>query len=175
MRGRRCHTAVGILLLAFASSNVAAGGDGPSATLGAGAGIPYGMFGVNGELEVPLGQYVSLGPTIGVGVAGPAGLGWNVGLQARFLSSQALFRPGLSVWYGTNTLVEKVGSGWGDPEFETRTGATVGLNGRFQFGTTRIHCLDLFLLYPVTRNLDSDEYDEEGPVVKVGVGYAHRF
>jgi hypothetical protein len=138
--------------------------------LGGGFGIPYsGVAGGTVELEGDLGDDFSLVPSLGLGHTVLADFGWDVGLKALFLPSDALFRVGPAVYYGTNVLIEDPHDDW-----KSETGLSFGVTGRLQFGSSRKHCVDFYILYPQT-DYDEDYYEEQGSSIKVAVGYVLHF
>ncbi len=143
-------------------------GDDIIQNIGVGVGIPYGIFGVNYTAEKFIGDSFSLGPSVGLGFSS-VGFNWDIGLQARFLGKDSFVRPGLLILYGINTIVE-------DPNGDknNKEGITIGGNVRFQYGVEKKHCIDFFIGYPVTPNLDETRFDRKGDIL-IGVGYAYKF
>lgn len=163
--------ATGILPVKQALAN------GPS--IGGGFGIPYGIIGTKGAYEIDISDYVTIAPTLGLGLALDAGIGWNIGVQSFFLKKDSIFRLGVGMWYGTNTYVDN----FDDPE--TGTGLSIGFTPRLQFGAARSHVVDFLLGYAVSQNYDDpcDDYNssyyycdsDESSAFLFGVGYAYRF
>lgn len=134
--------------------------------IGAGLGIPYsGVAGAMVEPEIMLSDTFSLAPSLAAGHTILADFGWDAGIKGLFLAKKGVFRPGFAVFYGTNLLLEDQ---WGD--WDSKQGFSYGVMGRFQFGASRKHCLDVYVLYPTT-DFDKSRYTEEGPSVKLGIGY----
>ena len=143
--------------------------------VGAGIGIPYGLFGAQYELELGFGNFVSVSPTIGAGTSLLAGAAVNGGVQLLLGNKDGLFRYGLTYWYGTNTIVESR-----PDHFRLKQGSTVGAKARFQFGRARRHAVDAHVLTTITptkSELEDDGYSVEsgGNNVLLGVGYVFRF
>ncbi len=137
--------------------------------IGAGFGIPFGFLGVNYELEMDVSESLSMSPTAAVGHTIFAGLGWNVGVQTSFLSQDSKWRPGFSVWYGTNTIVET----WDD--YESETGLTLGVGIKYRSRPTSKGAWVLHLLYPFNDIGEDGGYEEYGAPVKIAFGYSRRF
>jgi hypothetical protein len=137
--------------------------------IGAGLGVPFsGGVGVTAELELPVGDTTSLLPSVAAGHTLLADFGWDVGVKALFLPADTLFRPGIAAYYGTNLLIE---DSWGN--WTSKEGVSVGLAGRFQLGSKRLHCIDVYVIYPFT-SFDTRRYEEDGSKVKLAVGYVLR-
>lgn len=143
--------------------------------LGAGIGIPFGIFGVSYELEVNIIDSIAIGPTLALGTSILDGGASEVGLQLHFGHKDALLRYGLSYWSGTNTIIET-----SFENYETEEGETAGINLRIQFGSQRDNAIDVHIL----KILDPDEDEirqrfgsgaQQGGDIKIGVGYVHRF
>jgi hypothetical protein len=165
-------TTVGIIPVKPALAN------GPS--VGGGIGIPYGIIGTKGAYEFDLSDNITIAPTLGLGLAFDAGLGWNIGVQSFFLKKDAVFRLGAGIWYGTNTYVD------GFDDTDTGTGFSIGFTPRLQFGSARNHIVDFLVGYAVSQNYDDpcDDYNSsryyscktsESSRFLLGAGYAYRF
>jgi len=69
-------TAVGIIPAKQARAN--------GFNVGGGFGIPYGILGMKGAYDIDLSDDITIAPTLGLGLALDAGLGWNIGAQSFF-------------------------------------------------------------------------------------------
>ena len=70
-------------------------------SVGAGLGIPYGILGLNADLHAVDNVTVSAG----IGSTIFAHVGYEAGLRYSLLSPDHLFRPRVSCFYGTNSVV----------------------------------------------------------------------
>jgi len=104
-----------------------------SNNFGAGFGIPYGLFGVNYELEKNLSDSFAIGPSIGLGTTLVAGAATQYGVRIHLLNKDSLFRIGASYWNAVNSIAEEIDIN-GKSSFKAFRGNVVGLEGRFQFG-----------------------------------------
>jgi hypothetical protein len=143
---------------------------------GAGIGIPYGLFGINYEMELNVADSFAIGPSVGLGSTLLAGSAIQYGLRTHFLHKDSGSRFGFSYWNGVNTIIEKRFS----DSWESKRGNAAGFEARFQFGAKRKHGVDihfLYLLSPTKKDLEDEGYDVEayGTPVKFGVGYVARF
>jgi hypothetical protein len=159
-----------VLLLGLAATpRPALASDGFPLNVGAGLGIPYGGgVGATAEVELPMGSGASLAPSVAAGHTILADFGWDVGIKALFLDENAAFRVGIAAYYGTNLLIEDPWGGWHSDE-----GVSAGITGRIQLGAKRLHCIDVYVIYPFT-TFDEGYYEEQGTKIKVAVGYVLR-
>lgn len=131
---------------------------------GVGLGIPYGVLGLNLELNaLPV-----LSVSAGLGTTIFAGVGWNVGARAYFRKPGPVWRPRLSAFYGTNTAyaVEL-----GDPSNKSYLGLTVGAGQIFLWQN---HGFDFDLMYIVNSQYDN-EHSADYVRIKINIGYRFAF
>lgn len=146
-----------------------------SNNIGAGIGIPYGLFGVNYELELNIVDSFAVGPSIGLGSTIVAGTAAQYGVKMHFLDRRSLVRIGLSYWNAVNTVVKTGSESW-----EAKRGNVVAADIRFQFGRKRNNGLDIYvlkILSPTKSDLEDEGYNvtSYGSPIKFGIGYVHRF
>jgi len=138
--------------------------------IGGGLGIPYGAIGFGYELENDISPGFSVGPAMGFGSNFGDGSAWNIGIKTHFLNKDRLFRPGISLWYGTNSYVDLTNG-----DTESGEGLTLGFDLRFQIGRIRRHVIEFYLLNIISDNID-DQYEEKSDSnIKFGTGYMFRF
>lgn len=130
---------------------------------GFGFGLPYGGLGINYELG--LNDY--LAPTIGVGYL-PENIGWNAGVRLYYPGRDYILRGRITALYGTNTLLERKGSG---SDYKTETGISVGIGFDWRFGEEWGFCGDLLLA-------DKDTpagYEEKSGDIFLALGFSYRW
>ena len=144
--------------------------------LGAGVGIPFGIFGVAYGLEINVIDSIAIMPSLALGTSVLAGSTEEVGLRLLFGDKKARIRIGVSYWSGTNTIVNT-----GFLSYETMKGTTAGVNLRAQFGSKRDHVLDVHILKNITPTDDELQKrfgsinTENSKGTLLGVGYMYRF
>ncbi len=137
--------------------------------LGTGMGIPFGgCLGLSYEFEYNINDSFSIGPTVALGTTGH-----NIGLHSHLLNKNNFFRIGFSIWYGKNSRLTFKDENIEDKIFN---GFTVGVNSRFQFGSSRNHLLDFHILYAESSEIkkylyNSDDVDN----VLYALGYKYSF
>jgi hypothetical protein len=153
-------------------------------SIGLGFGIPYGILGVNLDINVA----TNLNLSGGVGTTILAGIGYNLGLKYFFIPIEQTFRPRVSAYYGTNTVSEvprigtfgsfSVSSG---KETKSYSGLNLGIGAQLMWGETKSNGLDFDIIYLATTELDIEELRDEGFViedpgnVKIAIGYRYAF
>ncbi len=150
-------------------------------SIGVGFGIPYGFFGLN--LDINLAPNLNI--TGGVGTSIIAGMAYNAGLKLFLVPSTWSFRPRISGYYGTNTIVMITEFIWifTTEECKTYTGTSVGFGAQWMLGKTRTHGVDFDILYIVSSNFDVIKLLEQGYYVqdegrngpKFSIGYRYAF
>lgn len=185
-------TLIGLLTLAFATSNISAAGapDMASAkkvSVGLGFGIPYGVLGSSFDINVAPQFDVSLG----FGTTVLAGAGYNVGVRYYLAGEEKNFRPRLSANYGTNAMVQIEDSygNWDGEDWDwsyakpqdrgagnaqawrssgigedakSYTGLSLGLGARWMWGQNKAHGLDFDVILIATTGLDIDKLNMQG-------------
>ena len=146
-------------------------------SFGLGLGIPYGILGVNVDINAAS----NLNLSAGVGTTILAGIGYNVGLKYFFTPIEKTFRPRVSAYYGINSMVLKeYGSGKED-EGEVYTGLSIGIGAQWMWGEDKSKGLDFDIIYIATTGFDVEELKKEGFAVeeygkvKISIGYRHAF
>ncbi len=145
-------------------------------TAGIGFGIPYGMFGINTEIE-PI-PHINL--TIGVGTTILAGIAWDIGIVGYILDQDKVIRPRLSLIYGTNAILQ-LDSQY-DIDYESFPGLSVGCGIKLQMGDNHGMTADLFYLLingaeERQKELENMGYyfQDLGIPVKLSIGYQFSF
>jgi hypothetical protein len=142
---------------------------------GAGVGIPYGLMGVNVDYNI----ISNLDVSFGIGVNPLSGLCYNMGEKLHLASEEKRFRPRISCYYGTNTIVEE--PGFLSDDYTNYNGVTAGVGARIFFGATQQHGLDFDLLYIISTEADIDQLEAEGydvsgmDDIKISIGYRRFF
>ncbi len=160
---------VSLMLIMFSSTVVA---EESKNSWGVGAGIPYGITGVNVDYNI----IANLDFSFGVGINPLSGFCYSIGGKLHFASNEKKFRPRISCYYGTNTMVEEPDD---IDDFTNYDGVTAGVGARIAFG--KQHGLDFDLMYIVSTEADIDELEDEGydvsgmDDIKISVGYRRVF
>jgi hypothetical protein len=144
-------------------------------SLGLGIGIPYAMFGINSEIECE--QQIDL--TFGIGTTLLAGLAWDIGMVGYLLDQDKLFRPRISLIYGTNAIIGYTTSQYNSTsKYESFTGLSIGAGLKFSNSFT----VDAFyLLIDGSKDRQKElekfgyKFDEEGIPIKFSIGYQFSF
>lgn len=100
----------------------------PTGSLGIGIGIPYGVFGVNSEVEA----ISNLNLSLGFGSTLLAGIGYSAGLKYYLINSEKQLRPRISSHYGTNGLIQRESFGFNTYEKFSGLNAGAGFLWRFK-------------------------------------------
>ena len=149
--------------------------------IGAGLGVPYGILGANAEYEVGKNLYISGG----IGTTILAGTGYSIGLRYYLKEAGNSWRPRLSAFYGTNSVLDVVAFG-GDDFQEQYSGLALGIGQKWLLGERHRQGIDLDLMFLATRgdfDDDADMLEEMGYEVddigagkiKFSVGYRYNF
>ena len=147
-------------------------------SFGLGFGIPYGVLGINLDVNVA----PNLNLSAGVGTTVLAGVGYNFGIKYFFIPIERKFRPRISAYYGVNSMLVKEYIGIDkEDEGEAYLGLSVGIGAQWMWGKTKSNGLDFDIMYLATSSLDVDELRKEGfdveesGKVKFSIGYRHTF
>jgi hypothetical protein len=152
-------------------------------SIGLGLGIPYGVLGVNADINIVPNVNISLG----IGTTILAGVGYNIGLKYFFSPVENPLRPRISAYYGTNEVSELTrmytygNVFYASPTTEKKsyTGINLGIGVQWMWGITKSNGIDFDIIYLATSGLDIDELRSEGyniedpGKIKVSVGYRH--
>ena len=141
-------------------------------TVGVGIGIPYGIFGINGEFFI-LSQ---LSLTAGVGSTLFAGLGYSAGVNYYLRKdSRRKWQPKLSLHYGINGMIINADY----LEYSQKyAGVTVGLGQVWLLGAKQRSGLDLALMIVATSGVYDAAKERllDPPLpVRLSVGYKYAF
>jgi len=140
-------------------------------TIGIGLGIPYGVLGVNIDINI----VPNLNFTGGIGTA-IVGLGYNFGAKYFFFGVSNSFRPRVLAVYGTNTVLQVVGASSLDKAY---TGLSLGIGGQWMWGESKTNGLDFDIIFIATTGLDVNDLKNQGTIVeeygkvKISIGYRH--
>ncbi|MFC1849080.1 hypothetical protein ACFL27_02625 [candidate division CSSED10-310 bacterium] len=154
-------------------------------SVGLGYGIQYGIAGLNVDLHLVQNLYVSMGlGTIMVS----EDFAYNLGFKYYFLSPDSAIRPRVSLFFGSNDIVEVdiMARGedgeWGtaddfvdESEWRRYPGWTIGAGLQWMLGESKRHGLDLDVYYIAWSTLDVDEMetkDHEFTDEPADVGFA---
>lgn len=165
---------VSLMLVLFSSISMAEDG---KSSWGVGAGIPYGIMGVNVDYNI----ISNLDFSFGFGINPLSGSCYSVGAKLHFASEERKFRPRISCYYGTNTMVEEPGYYGFSDDYTNYDGVTAGLGARIAFGASQEHGLDFDLMYIVSTEVDLDDLEAKGydisgaDDVKISIGYRRVF
>jgi len=129
--------------------------------------MPYG--GVGGNVDINVAPNLNL--SAGAGTMIVAGLGYNFGLKLFFTPPTKTFRPRVSAYYGTNTVVEILGSSSNNEVF---SGLNLGIGEQLMFGQSQLNGMDFDIMYIATSGANKAELDKAGRV-KISVGYRRAF
>lgn len=138
-------------------------------SIGAGYGIGYGILGVNLEINT----FPGLALTAGLGTALFFDYAYAVGAKWYFLPSAKNWRPRISVYYGTNTLVIVDDLESGTEYAYTAVGVTTGIGIQRMWGDAKRNGIDFDLLFVVSTT--ATEKVETWNRFKLQTGYRFAF
>jgi hypothetical protein len=144
--------------------------------LGIGFGLPYGLFGINAEVE-PL-NFISI--TAGVGTTFFAGAAWQIGATVYFLDQSKMVRPRITLLYGVNSvIIFDNNNGFSGIANESFLGLSLGAGVKIKIGESHGFNADLFYLL-IDKSLDRQkeleqdygmQFENVGLPVKFSLGY----
>ena len=140
-------------------------------SIGVGLGIPYGVLGVNVDINV----VPNLNLTAGIGTA-IVGLGYNVGAKYFFSGVRESFRPRILAVYGTNSVLQVINASSFDKGY---TGLSLGVGGQWMWGENRTSGMDFDIIFIATTGLNVSDLKKQGIIVeepgkiKISIGYRH--
>jgi hypothetical protein len=149
-----------------------------SVSIGIGYGIPYGILGINTEIE-PV-KYLNF--TSGIGTTIFAGLAWNVGAVGYFLDQDSYIRPRISLFYGTNSMLGYDSWNSSNDIYESFPGLSLGAGLKIMLGESSATTLDL--IYLLTNGASDRQkelekvgyrFEEVGIPIKLSAGYQFSF
>jgi len=154
-------------------------------SVGVGIGIPYGVFGINGEYNIP--EVDNLAISVGIGSTIFAGTGFNAGAKYYFRDIGNTWRPRAMIFYGTNSLIViETDSYYAEDDYEAwkYEGLTLGAGQQWTFGESKSHAMDLDVMYILTQG-DFDDQKEaleyagydvgNAGKIKISIGYRYCF
>ena len=174
-----------LILAAQVSAGSFASAEIKKVSMGVGFGIPYGVLGTN--MDIHLVDKLDL--SFGFGSTLLAGMGYNFGFKYHLSSANSGFRPRISAYYGTNSVMEDPGidSDWyGDydydydygyykagkagawrssslfEEYKSYTGLTLGFGTAIMFGSSQSNGIDFDILYIATTGYNKSELEAQG-------------
>jgi len=124
----------------------------PKNSFGFGLGIPYGGLGMNLDYHLLMNACI----TGGVGFRPVSGRGYGIGLRQFVLGSDRVFRPKLSVFYGSNVIVRH------NDRSYSYEGISIGIGFQLMWGRNRSHGVDFDMVSAVTVNWDEEELEAQG-------------
>ena len=122
--------------------------------LGAGVGIPYGLIGINAEVALDAQNKGNMYLTAGAGILFSHGLVYSGGINVYLMDYDRLWRPRLSLLYGTNGFYKEY-------ELHAYHGINAGIGQLFQFGVNRDVAISLDIIFIATSGL-FDKLEEVG-------------
>lgn len=145
-------------------------------SIGLGFGIPYGILGLN--LDVNIVQNLNL--SIGTGGTEKVGFGYSAGFKYFLSSIEEKLRPRVSAYYGINTVIETeyISSDGSQTETESFAGFSFGAGIQIMCGKSKRNGFDFDFIFTATRgNYKNDEgsYSDEPNRVSISLGYRHTF
>jgi len=139
---------------------------GPFLRLSLGYGIPYGYLGMNSELM--LFDYISI--TGGMGY-NPGGSSWILGFRVYINEPERHFRPRISTFYGTVSVLSKR---YGPEEtYENDQGYAYGLGFEWKILNPNKYSLDFDII--LTDYDVPPGYEKKGPEIKFSLGFGRIF
>jgi len=147
-------------------------------SFGLGLGIPYGVEGLN--LDVNVASNLNLSG--GLGTTRFAGIGYNFGLKYFFTPIDRTFRPRVSVYYGVSSVLSKQYFGIDkEDEGDSYTGLSLGIGAQWMWGETKSKGFDFDIIYLATSSFDIDKLHDEGfdveepGKVQISIGFRRSF
>lgn len=166
-----------IIFLLFSSMVVQAQTPSPTSqsfkenSIGFGIGIPYGVIGLNGDINV----VPNFNLTAGIGYA-LVDIGYSFGVKYFFADVNKWFRPRILAVYGTNSVLQVTNASGYDKVY---TGLSVGLGAQYML--SRTSGVDLDIMFIATSGLNVGDLKKQGisadepAKVKLSVGYRYAF
>lgn len=145
-------------------------------SIGLGAGIPYGILGLN--LDVNIVQNLNL--SIGAGGTEKVGFGYSAGFKYFLAPIEEKLRPRVSAYYGINTVVETeyFSSDGSQTEKECSAGFSFGAGIQVMYGKSKRNGFDFDFIFIITSDYDKDyrETPSDKPnIITISLGYRHAF
>ncbi len=145
-------------------------------SIGLGAGIPYGILGLNFDVNI----VQNLNLSIGTGGTEKVGFGYSAGFKYFLASIEEKLRPRVSAYYGINTVIETeyFSSDGSQDETKSLEGFSFGAGIQVMYGKSKRNGFDFDFIFIVTRG----DYKYEGGSpsdkpnrVNISFGYRHAF
>lgn len=145
---------------------------------GLGLGIPYGIEGLNLDVNVA----PNLNLSGGLGTTRVAGIGYNFGFKYFFTPIDMTFRPRVSAYYGVHSVLvtHYIGIDKED-EGDRYTGLSLGIGVQWMWGKFKLGGLDFDIMYLATSNFDIDKLNAEGfdvgekDKIEISIGFRYAF
>jgi hypothetical protein len=147
-------------------------------SIGVGFGIPYGILGLNAEIEPA--KFIDI--SVGLGTTILAGMAWNIGAIGYFLDQGSTFRPRISLFYGTNSMLGWTSFNSSVDNYESYAGLTMGAG--VKYGISESGSVTLDLIYLLTTGYDDKinelkslgySIDNQDSGIKYSIGYKYSF
>ena len=141
------------LLASLALSAPLAHAHGERGSIGGGVGINYGIIGASFDFTVTdnFSVTTAINPFFD-------GVGYVVGGKYYFRPNDVMWRPRISVVYGTSHIIHV--ESYYEDEYERFEGVSIGLGQSFAFGQKRSHGFDFDLYYRATDGGAEKRIDE---------------
>jgi hypothetical protein len=128
-------------------------------SIGVGIGVPYGVFGINGEVAV----HPNFSLSAGIGTTIFAGMGYAFGARAYLFPAEKKWRPRVSMHYGVNSMIAVSENKSGVSTIsdgKSFTGLSIGIGTLAMFGERRKSGFDFEIVYLATTGGMKDEIDK---------------
>ncbi len=139
---------------------------GPFLRLAPGYGIPYGFLGVNGEFM--LFDYISISGGMGYS---PGGSSWVTGFRVYMNEPEKQFRPRISTFYGTVSVLSK--KYFNEETYENDQGYAYGLGFEWKILNPSRYSVDFDII--LTDYDVPPGYEKRGPEIKFSLGFGRFF
>jgi len=145
-------------------------------SIGLGFGIPYGISGLNIDVNI----VQNLNVSIGAGGTEKVGFGYSAGFKYFLASIEEKLRPRVSAYYGINTVVETeyFSSDGSQTEKERSAGFSFGAGIQVMYGKSKRNGFDFDFIFIITSDYDEDyrESPSDKPnIISISLGYRHAF
>ncbi|MGA1863682.1 MAG: hypothetical protein ACMUHX_01335 [bacterium] len=140
--------------------------EGPLLRLSLGYGIPYGFLGLNGEFM--LFDYISISGGMGYS---PGGSSWITGVRVYMNEPEKHFRPRISTFYGTVSVLSK--KYYNEETYENDQGYAYGLGFEWKVLNPSKYSIDFDII--LTDYNVPPGYEKKGPEIKFSLGFGRIF
>jgi hypothetical protein len=139
---------------------------GPFLRLSLGYGIPYGFLGMNGEFM--LFDYISISGGMGYS---PGGSSWITGIRVYMNEPEKHFRPRISTFYGTVSVLSK--KYYNEETYENDQGYAYGMGFEWKILNPSRYSIDFDII--LTDYNVPPGYEKKGPEIKFSLGFGRIF